>query len=166
MFWLIVMIMMILILTGLLIFYIPVTGHLSIYIGQEINLDLTISLLSIPIYSRVNHFTLTDLVDQYLKPYLIKNKQDTFKHIPKIKLHRLSWLSELGVDHASATSLSVSGLLLLKGIIVQNIIRYFNQPKQLTYNVKPNFDHLVLISDCQCMFSTRLGQAILMRLKR
>src|SRR5690625_483192 len=114
MFWLIVMIMMILILTGLLIFYIPVTGHLSIYIGQEINLELTISLLSIPIYSRVNHFTLTDLVDQYLKPYLIKNKQDTFKHIPKIKLHRLSWLSELGVDHASATSLSVSGLLLLR----------------------------------------------------
>lgn len=165
MFWLITMIL-ILITIGLFSLLLPLSGQLIIQIKEEATLEMTFKLLFIPVYTKTLNYSNLDLIEDYIKTSFFNQQNVKINQLKKIKLKELTWFSEIGLEDASDTALSVSGLMLVKGFITQLVLYYLNSPKNFSYRVKPNFDQLSFESDCRCMFSIRLGQAIYMKLKR
>ena len=162
-------VILLLIITGLISLLLPLKVRLNVRVDQEIIFELRCELFSIPIYSKTDHISYSDFFDDYIQPFIMDKKHKNHKktkQLRRIKLTQLKWHSTIGLDDASETALSVSGLMMIKGVVIQIIGRYLNHPDDFAYHVTPDFDQFGFKSDCQCMFSIRLGQAIRMKLKR
>lgn len=165
MFWLILIVILIL-LIGFISLFLPLVCQLAIQVSDEIHLELTFRLVNFSIYSKTDQLTFDSLIDDHIQPMLSKKNASKFNQLKIIKLQQFKWHSIIGLEHADETAMSVSGLLMLKGLISQIIFQILNDPKVFHYQVHPNYNELTFQSDCQCIFSLRLWQAIYMKIKR
>lgn len=165
MLWLILIVLLIL-LIGFISLFLPLACQLAIQVSDEIHLDLTIKLANFSIYSKTNQLSFDSLIDDHLQPMLSKKTSSKFNRLKIIKLQQFKWDSIIGLEQAHETAMFVSGLLMLKGLVSQIIFQSLNDPKVFHYQVQPNYNELTFHSDCQCIFSLKLWQAIYMKIKR
>lgn len=165
MFWLILIVILILLIIFISLF-LPLTCQLTIQVSDEIHLELTLKLANFSIFSKTDQLRFDSLVDDHLQPMLSKKTSNKFNRLKIIRLQQFKWHSIIGLEHAHETAMSVSALLMLKGLVSQIIFQFLNAPKSFHYQVQPNYNELTFQSDCQCIFSLRLWQAIYMKIKR
>ncbi|MBU5593677.1 hypothetical protein KQI76_00700 [Amphibacillus sp. MSJ-3] len=154
-----------LVIVSILLFFIPLIFQCSLQIDEEINLDLKCKLGFIPIYSKEYRFLISEFFDDYIQPYLVKKNQRSPVIIKKIKLKQFNWSSKIGFEYANATALSMSLLMIIKSIMAQMLISYYDQPLNISYHVNPDYHQPGFETDCQCIFSIKVGQAIYVKLK-
>lgn len=83
------------------------------------------------------------------------------RFLKQIHIKELQWKSQIGFDDAALTGVVTGLAWSVKGIVIGIISNYMNLKKQPIIEITPNFHSAVEITDFQCMFSFRLGQAII-----
>lgn len=165
MFWIIIIvfIFLCLIISSL---FLPLTCQLSLKVGDQIDVELSVKLVNFSVYRKTDQISYDSFIEDHLEQMLTKKSLEKPNWLKTIKLVKFNWSTKIGLEHADETVLSVSSLLIIKGMITKVIFQLLNQPKVFDYLVQPNFEQLMFQSDCQCIFSLKLWQAIYMKFKR
>lgn len=162
--WILLLIFVIFIIIILLLM--PIVCQLSFQLNDKIDLEINWSLGFIPFYSKQYQILLSDLLEDHIQPFLTNKKSNRLHLIKRIKIKQFKWHSSIGFDDADQTAIGSTLLLTLKSMIIKSVITFFNEPNDLQYNVRPEYNDYGLKTDCRCIFSLKLGQAIIMKFKR
>ncbi len=165
MIWLLLIIIFLVIVLSLSLF-LPLVCQLSIYLTHEIEIEISVKLAKIQVYSKTIEYSLEAVIDEIIPKLFNKELLKSSIQYNRLKLNQLTWYSTIGLEDAAITTLSASGLWLIKGMACQYIFSLMNQPTDYQYQVKPSFDQFVIQSECECIISTPLWQAIYMKYKR
>lgn len=87
------------------------------------------------------------------------------KFLKKVKVHQFSWTSVLGIGDAAHTAVLTGVVWGLKGTIVGIISNYMRLNTAPVINVQPHFQLVTSHTELTCMFSFRVGHAILAALQ-
>lgn len=146
--------------------FFPLTCHLSMQISDQIDVEIFVKFVNLSVYTKTDRISYDSLLEDYLTPMLTKKSSPKPKLLEILKLIEFKWSTKIGLEYADQTALSVSSLMMVKGLITHVIFQHLNQPKVFNYLVQPNFEQPMFQSDCQCIFSLKLWQAIYIKLKR
>ena len=83
------------------------------------------------------------------------------KFMKHISIHELNWSSSIGVGDAAATGMATGLLWSLKGAIVGILSVYMKLKSSPNLNITPFFQESLMRTRVVCIFSFRIGQAIL-----
>lgn len=104
----------------------------------------------------------TDALSQIKKiiKQLIDAKVVVRRFMSKIHIHEFNWITKFGTGDASVTGMLSGGLWAIKGSLIAIIVDHMKIKSKPVINVVPIFQHRYLYSECKCMVSFRVGQAI------
>lgn len=165
MFWLILIAFIFLCVIISSLFF-PLTCQLSLQISDQIDVEMFVKFVNLSVYTKTELISYESLLEDYLTPMLTKKSSPKPKWLKILRLIEFKWSTKIGLEYADQTALSVSSLMMVKGLITQVIFQLLNQPKAFNYLVQPNYEQLMFQSDCQCIFSLKLWQAIYIKFKR
>lgn len=165
MFWLILIAFIFLCVIISSLFF-PLTCQLSLQISDQIDVEMFVKFVNLSVYTKTERISYESLLEDYLTPMLTKKSSPKPKWLKTLRLIEFKWSTKIGLEYADQTALSVSSLMMVKGLITQVIFQLLNQPKAFNYLVQPNYEQLMFQSDCQCIFSLKLWQAIYIKFKR
>lgn len=80
--------------------------------------------------------------------------------IKKIKLEYMQWHSTVGMDHAAYAGLFSGFLWTVKGVLIGILDHLVDIRSNPNLDISTVFDLTEFETECECIFSLRLGQAI------
>lgn len=83
------------------------------------------------------------------------------KFMGHISIHKLNWNSSIGVGEAASTGMATGALWSLKGGIVGIVSLYMKLKTRPKLSVTPFFQENIIRTSIICIFSFRIGHAIL-----
>ncbi|OIJ10929.1 hypothetical protein BKP35_12635 [Anaerobacillus arseniciselenatis] len=87
------------------------------------------------------------------------------RFLRKISIHHFSWKSRFGVGEAAATGTLVGSVWGIKGSTLGVVSHYMKLKAEPIIEVQPTFQQLTSHTEVSCMFSFRLGHAIVAALQ-
>jgi hypothetical protein len=102
-------------------------------------------------------------------PELIKSLGDIHTigkgFLRKVKVKKFLWRSHLGTGDAASTGILAGYVWSVKGIVTGALSQYTKLIKPPELDVTPIFQGKITTTELECMFSFRIGQALLTGLK-
>ncbi|WP_112181619.1 DUF2953 domain-containing protein [Paraliobacillus zengyii] len=80
--------------------------------------------------------------------------------LKKVNMHSLNWETTIGTAEATSTGLLAGLCWTVKGCIGAVLDQFVNIKESPEFKVTPVFQQRLVNSNCTCIFSMRLGQAI------
>ncbi|MED1561494.1 hypothetical protein AJ85_04290 [Alkalihalobacillus alcalophilus ATCC 27647 = CGMCC 1.3604] len=83
------------------------------------------------------------------------------RFMKKVKVKKLEWHSQVGVDDAVLTAQLAGALWTLKGVVIGFVSNFFTLVHYPRIQVDPIYQGMMTKTNFSCMFSFRIGQAII-----
>lgn len=153
-----------------LLFFVPLKIQMSFQVEQQVEGSVQIKFLFIPVYMKEITLDYEEIFDQLTKLTTKKSAKLNNRSrsmISALTCKKLSWTTVIGTANAAHTAPIAALAYSCKAIIASFFIeRWSTKPERVNYHVTPCYQGLYVKSDCQCMFSVKLGHAIGILLNR
>lgn len=105
-----------------------------------------------------SHRKIEPHVKLYQKKHRLKNIVK--KRLKKVLLHSFKWKTTIGTKEAASTGVITGVCWTIKGIVGAFLTQYLRFEDTPEFDVTPVYHNSLIDSQCTCIFSMRLGQAI------
>lgn len=134
----------------------------SIVMKQELNVDVAETNKKT---KQKKKMTVNMLIERYQKVRQLIADIKGFNQIMKrffshISITRLEWQSQFGAGDAALTGMLVGGIWSLKGIAIGMISQAVSLQAYPKIDITPNFQQTLIETKLLCMFSFRIGHAM------